>query len=66
MADVTTLLKTENKQATTEVLQLLDAMTPAQKTEILVYTNGFLQGFRAAKVTQGDNAQSKAVAVQTV
>lgn len=64
MADVTTLLKTENKQATTEVLQLLDAMTQAQKTEILVYANGFLQGFRAAKVTQGESTQS--AAVQTV
>lgn len=48
MSDIKISLKTENKQATTEVLQLLEAMTPAQKTEILVYTNGFLQGFRAA------------------
>lgn len=48
MSDIKISLKTENKQATTEILQLLEAMTPAQKTEILVYTNGFLQGFRAA------------------
>lgn len=66
MAEVQTLLRTDSKPETTEVLRLIDRMTPDQKTEMLIYANGFLQGFRSASVMQGNKETSKAAAVQTV
>ena len=57
-----TMLKAENKEETMEVMQILGEMTPAQKSEMLIFANGFLHGVRSAS----DKNTSKAAAVQTV
>lgn len=59
-----TMIKAESKQETIEVMQILGEMTPAQKSEMLIFANGFLHGVRSASNPQKE--VSKAAAAQTV
>ena len=58
-----TLLKTESKQEAEAVMELLKEMTPAQKSEMLI----FMQGVRFANALQVQgNGTNNAAAVQTI
>lgn len=58
-----TMIKAESKEETMEAMQILEEMTPAQKSEMLI----FMQGVRFANAlqTQG-NGTNNAAAVQTI